>query len=212
MLLIRKQFSSELSFTQKEGFTMPDWNPALINPDVNRYEAVSLGWVLTSGATFSTRLTALGADVVPDPGNVSAFRQAAGNVSNAGVVRMTEERNTFIAEINAEVYDEAYNDGMVLVVSLQNNNGQQISFDIPNPDASIFGTDGVTMDPANPLVIALSTAVENLINNTFTVPNSFQVVRGVLRPRKVNIPRGSKPRPTVVEPGAGDNPPDAPAV
>ena len=191
---------------------MPDWDPALINPLVNRYEAVSIGWILTSGATFSTRLTALGAGISPDPGNVSAFREAVGNMSNAAVVRMTEERNTFISASNAEVYDEAYNDGMVVVVSLENNNGEQISFEIPNPDASLFEADGVTLDPTNPLVSDMIGDAETLINNSFDPANSFAYVRGILRPRRVNIPRGAKQRPTVVEPGVGDNPPDAPAV
>lgn len=191
---------------------MPDWNPALINPLVNRYEAVSIGWLLVSGASFSTRLTALGAGVSPDPGNVSAFREAIGDMSNAAVVRMTEEKNTFIASTGATVYDEAYSDGTVCVVTLENNNGEQISFDIPNPDESLFGTDGVTLDPTNAQVIAMVGAAETLINNSFDPANSFAYRRGVLRTRKVSIPKGSKVQPTIVEPGVGDNPPDAPAV
>jgi hypothetical protein len=199
---------------------MPDWDASLINPDVNRFEAVSIGWVLLNGGTFSTRLSALGAGISPDPGNVSAFRAAAGGVSNAGVIRQTEERSTFIATKNAEVYDEAYSDGMVLVITLENDNGQELSFEIPNPDRSIFESDGVTMiqgdaaaaanTPAK-TVATLKSATATLINNSFDPANSYEIVRGILRPRKVNVPTGARQLPTIVEPGANDNPGPEPA-
>ena len=187
--------------------TMPDWNAALINPDINRYEAVSIGWMLVSGARFSTRISALGAGVSPDPGNVAAFREAAGDVSNAAVVRMTEERTTFTADINATVFDEAYSDGAVLVVYMQNNDGEVLTFEIPNPDVSVFESDGVTLDLTNTQAAALATAAATLVNNSFDPANSFAVTRGLLRSRSMKYGRGARVRPAVAEPGAGDLPP-----
>jgi hypothetical protein len=191
---------------------MPDWDPALIDPAVNRKDAVAVGWVLVGGGTFSTNLPYIGAGLSPDPGNVSAFRAAAGNASNAAVTRMTEKRDTFVATKNAIVYDEVYSDGMVLVVVLENNNGIEVSFEIPNPDVSMFQADRVTLDPVQAQAAALISAAETLINNSYDPANSFAFVRGLARPRKVNIPSGQKERPAIAEPGAGDLPADAPAV
>lgn len=191
---------------------MPDWDPALINPDVNRSEAVSIGWLLVGGGRFSTSLSFLGAGLTPDPGNVSAFREAVGNGSNAAVVRQTERRETFVAEVSATVFDEAYSDGFVLVVTLENNNGVEISFEVPNPDLSMFETDGVTLDPTQPQALGIINSATTLINNSFDPANSFAYVRGIARPRKVDVPRGRRVRPTIAEPGAGDLPADTPAT
>lgn len=191
---------------------MPDWNPSLINPAINRYEAASVGWLLVSGAKFSTRLTNLGAGITPDPGDVAAWREAMGNVSNAAVVRQTEERTTFIADTGATVFDEAYSDGAILFMEFQNDNGLTVSQEIPNPDVSIFLSDGVTLDTTNALVIDLIAETEELLNNSFDPANSYAYVRGVFRQRRIKAPKGGAFRPTIAEPGVSDNPPDAPAT
>lgn len=200
---------------------MPDWQYALTDPAVNRRSYPSIGWVLTNGSSFSSTMAYGGGDITPDPGDLSAVREAFGNISNAGIIRMSEKRDTFIAKKNAIVYDEAYNDGMVLVIVLENNNGDEVSVEIPNPDFSLFETDGVTMkqplaagsggDTAQDLLLNAVTAYEALINNTFTPVNSYTFVRGYATSRKVSVNKPAGARPTIAEPGVGDSPGPEPA-
>lgn len=191
---------------------MPDWNPALINPSINRKDSASIGWILTSGARFSTNLSFLGAGITPDPGNVSALRQALGNGSNAAVVRMTETTETFTADKNAGVYDESYGDGIICLWTFENNNGEEVSFEQPNPDLSMFADDGVTIVETQAEAAAIISAAQTLINNSFDPANSYVFTRGIVRERKIGVPKGNKKRPAVAEPGAGDLPADDPAV
>lgn len=197
---------------------MPDFPFALVDPRVNRQEAPSIGWVLTGGQKFSTVIPYVGGGITPDPGNLSALREALGDASNAGVWRMTETRHTYISEALAEVFDEAYNDGTVAVCKLQNNNGEVATFEFPNPDASLFEADRVTMlrpvaagTPGQVLVNAIAVAAQNIINNSFDPANSFVWISGALAFRKV---KRTKPRtlPALSEPGAGENPPAAPGA
>lgn len=196
---------------------MPDFPFLITDPRVNREEAPSIGWVLTGGQKFSTVLSYLGGGITPDPGNLSAFRAALGNASNAGVWRMTETRHTYISEALAEVFDEVYNDGTVAVCKLQNNNGEIATFEFPNPDLSIFEADRVTVVRPNAagtagqiLVNAIAVAAQDLINNSFDPVNSFVWISGSLAFRKV---KRARPRtmPAISEPAGGDNPPAAPA-
>lgn len=196
---------------------MPDFPFALVDPRVNREEAPSIGWMLTGGQKFSTVLSYLGGGITPDAGNLSAFRAALGNASNAGVWRMTETRHTYISEALAEVFDEVYNDGTVAVCKLQNNNGQVATFEFPNPDLALFEADRVTLvrpvaagTPGQVLVNAIAVAAQDLINNSFDPVNSYVWVSGALAFRKV---KRTKPRtmPSISEPGVGENPPPAPA-
>lgn len=191
---------------------MPDWDPLLIDPAINRKDATSIGWIFPTGRLYSTSLGFIGAGVTPDPGNVSAFRAAVGNMSNAGVIRMTEHRDTFLAKKNAVAYDELHGEGMVVQCYFQNNNGEIADFYVPMPDASLFNDDGVTLDPANALVIAMAAAAETLINNSYDPANSYEFTHGVLRDHRSKLPTGGRIKPTITEPGVGDNPPDAPGV
>lgn len=197
---------------------MPDFPFLLTDPRVNRREAPSIGWRLVNGQPFSTTMAYLGGGITPDPGNLSAVRQAFGNMSNAAVVRQTEKRDTFIATKEAIVFDEAYSDGIVAVIVLENNNGDEVSAEIPNPDFSLFETDGVTLkqpdaagDAGQILVNAAATAFATLVNNSFDPANSFAFSRGYATSRKVSMPKPATARPTIAEPGVGENPPADPA-
>lgn len=199
---------------------MPDWQYLLTDPAVNRKERPSIGWRLVNGRPFSTTMSYLGGGVSPDPGNLSSVREAFGNMSNAAVVRMSEGRDTFIATKNGIAFDEAYSDGVVGVIVLQNNNGDEVSAEIPNPDLSVFESDGVTMktpdaagDAGQILVNAAVTAFATLVNNSFDPANSYAFSRGYAATRKVSMGKAAAERPTIAEPDdlAGDNPPEAPA-
>lgn len=200
---------------------MPDWSYALTDPEVNRRSYPSIGWVLTNGSTFSTTMSYLGGDSTPDAGALSSVRETFGGLSNAGIVRMSEKRDTYIATKNAIVYDEAYNDGMVLVIVLENNNGVTVSAEIPNPDLSLFESDGVTLkaplavvdggDAVTEDIKSATDAFASLVNGSFTPANTFAFVRGYAVSRKIKVQSAAQTRPSIVEPGL--NPPgDEPAV
>lgn len=199
---------------------MPDFQFPLTDPRVNRSDSFSVGWVLVGGGRYSTNISGLGGDrVIEFPGEQSAARAAIGDMSNAGLIRMSFEENTFIAIANALTLDESYSDGIVAVVVFQNNNGEEISFEIPNPDLSVFSSvDRVTMlapvdggTAGEQLVFNMADSVATLINNTYTPANSFAFVRGFRASRKIKTTR-AKTMPTIAEPTGGVNPPDAPAT
>jgi hypothetical protein len=205
---------------ERRKILMPDWQYALIDPEVNRKERPSIGWRLISGAPFSSTMSYLGGGVSPDPGNLSSVREAFGDLSNAAVVRMSEARDTYIATKNSIAFDEAYSDGIVLVLVLENNNGDEVSVEIPNPDLSLFESDGVTIvqpdaggTAAQILVQAATSAFETLVNNSFDPANSYAFSRGYAATRKVSMGRPAQAKPVILEPDdvAGDNPPEAPA-
>jgi len=199
---------------------MPDFPFQLTDGRVNRERAISLGFVDHTGVTQRTQISGLGTFEFPwDNGELSNFRDKAGALSNMGVFEMKDTETTFIAKRNAQSFDEAFGAGIVLQVVLENNNGEEISFYLPAPDASIFAEDGVTLvdRTTNGDVDDFLNATENLINNSFQTAvgvgaNSFSFVRGIRRSHKVSLPRGAGTGAALAEPGAGDSPGDDPAT
>jgi hypothetical protein len=164
--------------------------------------------VAHDGLTYSVNVPDLGGAVDLVVGEKMAFADAVGAVSNMGVYRVTEGKVNSIRIADAAALDEIHgNPANVLAMTYENNNLEKIVVDIPAPDATLFENDGVTLKPRTDATVGtligdLIDATETLINNTFVPANSFEFTRGVLRTRKVSLPSGQKPKPTIAE-GSG---------
>lgn len=182
---------------------MPDWNPALTNGS----RLVSVGLVGSAGQRDRVRLNDLGTETYT--GNeVDVFRAAVAEMTNAGVHEVKEESTIEVAITSATAYDELHDTSMALQCALEDNGANIRSFYVAAPKLNLFESDGVTLiagdggaAPGTPQRIAydFKRATEDLINNSFSPPATYQFVRGLLRPNKVKLP-DSPPRPQIVEP------------
>lgn len=190
---------------------MPDWFYALTDPEVNRTRAVSIGLVGASGERLSVAVTGLGAADY-SLSEVTNFRKAVGDITNAAIIRMTESKDDFIAIKNATAYDELFDTGKVLMVTLQNNNGETQTIEVPAPDQKYFD-DGVTFILGSETgatheqnAFNFRQMCEELINNSYFPANSFSIIRATLRSRRVKLSTGTPPLPVVSEPIPGSPP------
>lgn len=179
----------------------------ILDPTAGQFRntGLSVRLVAHDGTTYSTRMSGMGAvDILI--GDRYALAEAIGAVSNMGVYELAEDRTTRINIVDAVTYDEAFSNGnSVLTIHLENNNGEKYTVDIPAPDARLFESDGVTLKPRTDATVggvidALLTAITVVLNASFAPANTYAFVRGVRRSRKVKLPQGSKPIPSVSEP------------
>lgn len=145
---------------------------------------------------------------------VTALRTAIGNMSNGRVMGTSLATDVEIinpADPINTTYDESYSTtDHVAVMVFQNGAGDVQTAEVPAPDASIFESDGETVDRTNGLVIAYLTAALAALN-AGTPAGTWAFARGFLSTRARNS-RRQPIRLPLAEPGAGDNPPDAPGV
>lgn len=181
--------------------------------------AVTPNSQVSGSATFvdaSGLKATMGLDRLPDTVTKSLFdalRDAAANVSNAALVGAKFSETDQVATAQGVAFDEAYASISVkLVMEYQREDMALRTIEVPAPDASVFLTDGNTVDIDNALVSALNVAILAVINNGLTIgdPGYHRFTRGYrsLRSRTVNRP-GTKP--TIQEPDTGSSPPQDPA-
>lgn len=145
---------------------------------------------------------------------LAALRTALGNMSNARVVGDTASTMTNVNLAAPEVapYDEAYASvGTRASLVFQNDDLETRSVSIPAPDASIFESDGVTVNPTNALVIAAVGAILTVINGDLLATDTYAYLRGFRQEISRKLPKGRSAK-AAIEPLAGINPPDAPGV
>jgi hypothetical protein len=108
--------------------------------------------------------------------------------------------------ISRRVFDESYSSITTKATFVfQDSLRKIVRVEVPAPDASIFGSDGNTVDPDNALVEALVDEVLAVLGGTYVL------VRGFLSSR-TRQPKGATNPPTIVEPGATSVPGDAPGT
>lgn len=150
------------------------------------------------------------------------LRSAIARLSNGGAIadNLTAQRS--IAETQAEVYDEAYAEAqtkMVLVFQDEDQNLKTIA--IPAPDASYFGSDGVSIIPLDsgtpaapptPAQILYASVTDILtVLNLPAASGTYELLKGYRSKRAGKLPR---PRTVVTlsEPSAASVPPPDPGV
>lgn len=182
---------------------MPDWNPL----DTFGSRLVSVGLVGVSGQLDRVRLNDLGTETYV-ANEVDLFRAAVADMTNAGVHEVKQESTVQVAIINATAYDDANDNGVALQCVLEDDGANIRSFYVAAPKLALFESDGVTLIAGDgaaaagtPARIAydFARAAENLINNSFSPPTTYEFIRGILRTNKVKLP-DSPPKPQIVEP------------
>jgi hypothetical protein len=147
-------------------------------------------------------------------GQRNDFVEAVGRCSNAGVYETNYNDQTFISKLEARVFDEAHatvNTKLVMVYEFKDDPRQKITTEVPAPDATLFESDGKTVDPDQAQVADLIDATLAIINDGGLIDDGeYRFARGFLSHRSVRATRG-KVRPTKVEePGVGDLPGEGP--
>jgi len=97
-----------------------------------------------------------------------------------------------------------------LVLVFENDSLDIKQVTVPAPDLTCFLKDRVTVDIDNTDVLAAINAILNVIN-AGTPANTYKFVRGYRSDRMRKLPK-SKFTPLVLEPGAGDLPPEEPGL
>lgn len=160
---------------------------------------MSVQFVDWRGQTRTVSLP-LDTDVTPD-----AIANAMGDMSNAGIFGY---RQNIIAEkaiTDVTAFDEAESSAnLVAVFVFTADGGAYFYAEVPAPDASLFSADKQSLDSSNALVSAFIDAVE-AGNDGYTYTRNFVVTRKGTK-------AGTKLLPTLSEPTALQNPPQAPAL
>lgn len=182
---------------------MPDWNPS----DTRSNRLISIGIVGSAGEKERFRLNELGIEPYSS-GELNALRSAIADATTMGMFQVVETLTTEISIQNAQVYDELHDSTRALQCVLENSSANLISAYVAGTKSTLFASDGVTLLAGDSgasigtpqrIVYELKTAVENVVNNSFSPAESYVFIRGILRPNKVPL-RDSPVLPQVVEP------------
>lgn len=176
--------------------------PAMALP---RITIASLSFTLmdTAGRLARTGISELTS--APSGGQITALSDAIGNISNAAVIAETGTAQSVDTKTGRIVFDEAYSGVTEKAVFIfENSARRKKKLEVPAPDASIFGTDGLTVDYANASVVALVSAYT-------AIATGYTLKRAFLSSRSRKAPTGNRP-PTVSEPGTLELPPGLPAI
>lgn len=146
-------------------------------------------------------------DLTASPTNtqLTNWLNALGDCTNGAIVAANataQQRDDITSRVANDEGHSLVNDKAVLI--FQNSAGDTRREEIPAPDASLFGADGVTVDPTNAQVAAFVAATLAIY------PAGYAYASGTLasRSRKTTTRRAP---PLAVEPGDGDLPPALPA-
>lgn len=148
------------------------------------------------------------------------LRSALGRLSNGGVIADNLTASRSIAETQAAVYDEAYAEAQTkLVLVFQNEDQELKTIAVPAPDASYFGSDGVSIialdggtpsAPPTPAQI-LYASVQSILTvlNLPDAEGTYALLKGYRSKRGGKLPR-PRTNVTLSEPLAADVPPPDP--
>ena len=171
-----------------QSITMVGWDGASARHSINNYPAAA-----TSGQLDTVRLT-------------------VGAISNAGIeadVRSTELRASRAA---ITAFDEAESSVTTKAIFIfQNALMQTRRTEVPAPDASIFNSDGKTVNLANAAVLAYTNAVIAVLN-AGSPAGTFAVLRGTKGGRQRKGGFVPQVLSQVAEPEEGQSPPANPAL
>lgn len=176
--------------------------PTITTPVTTR---ASVGFTFLDVAAQDARASLGKLTSAPTNLQITALRDATGNMSNAALITVSATAQDYDNVGTRVAFDEAHslvNNKAVFIY--QNSARQTRRYEVPAPDASIFGSDGKTVDRSNALVIALDAAILAIIGNTFVMSRAY--LGGKTRKN-----RTSALPPTSVEPGVADLPPALPA-
>ena len=142
---------------------------------------------------------------------LAAVQVALGNLSNAAIYAQQTTAKIGTSRANVTPFDESFSEGSTKLVLVFENDSLDIKqVTVPAPDLTCFLKDRVTVDIDNTDVLAAINAILNVIN-AGTPANTYKFVRGYRSDRMRKLPK-SKFTPLVLEPGAGDLPPEEPGL
>ena len=140
---------------------------------------------------------------------VTAFADALGNASNAALTSYAGSMETLDDVATRQAFDDGHSDvSTKLVLVFQNAERKVRKFEVPAPDASLFGSDGITADLSNGLVTDLRDKFKAIADSD---GGPWVLVRGALVAKSRKSPR-SHIVPRIAEPTTGQLPPPAPGA
>lgn len=176
--------------------------PTITTPVTTR---AVLGFTFLDVAGQDARASLGKLTAAPTTPQITALRDATGNMSNAALITVSATAQDYDNLPTRVAYDEAHSLVNNKAIFVYQNSARQVRrYEVPAPDASIFGSDGKTVDRTNALVIALDAAIVAIIGGTFSLSRAF--LGGKTRKN-----RTSALPPTIAEPDTGDLPPALPA-
>jgi len=164
-----------------------------------------LSFVAAGGdvAGSSVDLQGDGADV-----EFELWANVVANLSNAALIGTTITVKNEIPIRFASPFDESYSSASTKLVMVYGNDAfEVVSFSIPAPDETLFGSDGVTVQAANPQILNLNIATISFLNQI--AGGNFGFLRGFRSERTRKLPRGRSVR-NSIEPPVGEAPGRAP--
>lgn len=175
----------------------------------------SISFVDYKGGVISTSLKSKGGDV--SRGDMETLANQIGDISNACYNRVEIHNRIGWKDADLNFFDEAEASvASVIVVVLIHDDNPALNqeFIIPAYDASLLlpGTGVVDRTNAN-LLTVINTAL-GIVNDDDNpvAPDEYHDWRAYTATRKIGRGTVTRSLPLPVEPGAGDNPPQAPGV
>lgn len=190
---------------------MPDFPPAGDVPRINT-RSFNIDFLCVGGDHGFSSLDQIAAAV--SGLELANLRTALGNMSNGVIVSTAQTESVVVNQAAAEVapLDEAFSSvGTRAVMVFQNDDLDTRSVSVPAPDASLFESDGVTLNRTNGLVNAAIIAALAVINGGAAGTGTYAYLRGYRQEVSRKLPKGRTSK-APIEPGAGVNPPDAPGA
>lgn len=170
-------------------------------------------WLTGGGDKPHTRINEVPTAVTD--ANLNTLRDALGALSNAGIRADNRTTKREISVGAVEAFDEMYADARTRLTLLFENDALDLKeINIPAPDASYFGGDGITaITPgltADSPELLLSNAIAAILTVINTGGGTYAYIAGYRSP----LPAGFRVRalPNLGEPEEGDFPMDLPAI
>jgi hypothetical protein len=199
---------------------MPDFPTTQVAPRrvTNSY---SIDLLAAGGDAAGVQLTDIATTVAG--AELALVRTSVGNISNAAVRNTSFTEKVAVSDTNINPLDEAFADASTkLVLVFQDDDMELRTIAIPAPDASFFGTDGVSLIPADggaaagtpARILADALAIITLVMNGGALADpagTFSFLKGYRSRRTSRLPRPRTSRP-VVEPSGGVLPPAEPGL
>lgn len=142
----------------------------------------------------------------PSGGAVTNMANALGNASNAALVSVSGKAETYDDPTARVAFDEGYASCVTKATFIFQNAARRTKrLELPAPDASIFASDGETVDYTNALVVDIVAKYQVIVGSSYVLKSGF------LNSRTRKTTTSNRP-PTVREPDTLELPGGGPGL
>lgn len=167
---------------------MPDWDEGAASVNVRNSRNVSYKMQGAGGYSFNVQFgNGLLGDFDYTVNEVNALRATLAATSNFGMRSQTESLENGVAPQNVISYDDSYGANVTLNLRFQNNDQRAFTVSIPAPLKRLFAGESINIvtpdigaapGTGEYLLADLINDIENLVNNSYAPPNTYEFVGG----------------------------------